>query len=139
MPEYVCVEDWCRSQDWASYLLDSSSEDPCGCARRKALRHVFTGISKAQPLCQNYVCCGPPKLLTRLGRKNRNGRSKFRVLIRVRLSSSPQMSIFGPITDAQLAVSATGVMAYVPAPDTTDLDRTLVWVKSPHSPQMVAF
>src|SRR5712692_4973071 len=45
----------------------------------------------------------------------------------VRLSGSPQMSI-GPITDAQLAVSATGAMAYVPGPDTTDLDRTLVWV-----------
>jgi eukaryotic-like serine/threonine-protein kinase len=46
----------------------------------------------------------------------------------VRLSSSPQMSTTGPITDAQLAVSATGTMAYVPGPDTTDLDRTLVWV-----------
>jgi serine/threonine-protein kinase len=45
----------------------------------------------------------------------------------VRLSSSPQMSI-GQITDAQLAVSATGTMAYVPGPDSTDLDRTLVWV-----------
>jgi Tol biopolymer transport system component/predicted Ser/Thr protein kinase len=45
----------------------------------------------------------------------------------VRLSSSPQMSI-GQITEAQLAVSATGTMAYVPGPDTTDLDRTLVWV-----------
>jgi eukaryotic-like serine/threonine-protein kinase len=46
----------------------------------------------------------------------------------VRLSSSPQMSATGPITDAQLAVSATGSMAYVPGPDTMDLDRTLVWV-----------
>jgi len=46
----------------------------------------------------------------------------------VRLSSSPQMSTFGPIIDAQLAVSTTGTMAYVPGPDTTDLDRTLVWV-----------
>src|SRR5712692_8709828 len=45
----------------------------------------------------------------------------------VRLFSSPQMS-FGPIVDAQLAVSATGAMAYVPGPDTTDLDRALVWV-----------
>jgi eukaryotic-like serine/threonine-protein kinase len=45
----------------------------------------------------------------------------------VRLSSSPQMSI-GQVTEAQLAVSATGTMAYVPGPDTTDLDRTLVWV-----------
>jgi eukaryotic-like serine/threonine-protein kinase len=46
----------------------------------------------------------------------------------VRLSSSPQMSIYGPVLDAQLAVSATGTMAYVRGPDTTDLDRTLVWV-----------
>jgi tricorn protease-like protein len=38
------------------------------------------------------------------------------------------MSTFGPIIDAQLAVSTTGTMAYVPGPDTTDLDRTLVWV-----------
>jgi Tol biopolymer transport system component len=47
---------------------------------------------------------------------------------RVRLSSSPQMSTFGPIIDAQFALSTTGTMAYVPGPDTTDLDRTLVWV-----------
>jgi len=48
---------------------------------------------------------------------------------RVRLSSSPQMSTFGPIFDAQLAVSTTGTMAYVPGSDTTtNLDRTLVWV-----------
>jgi eukaryotic-like serine/threonine-protein kinase len=46
----------------------------------------------------------------------------------VRLANSPQMSTTGPITEAQLAVSATGAMAYVPGPDTTDLDRTLVWV-----------
>src|SRR5262249_48612568 len=45
----------------------------------------------------------------------------------IRLSSSPQMSI-GPIIDAQLAFSATGTMAYIRGPDTTDLDRTLVWV-----------
>jgi serine/threonine-protein kinase len=45
----------------------------------------------------------------------------------VRFSSSPQMSI-GEITEAQLAISATGTMAYVPGPDSTDFDRTLVWV-----------
>ena len=45
----------------------------------------------------------------------------------VRLSSSPQMSI-GQITEAQLALSPSGTMAYVPGPDTTDVDRTLVWV-----------
>src|SRR6266852_1860337 len=47
---------------------------------------------------------------------------------RVRLSSSPRVSPLGPIIDAQLAVSTTGTMAYVPGPDTTNLDRTLVWV-----------
>jgi hypothetical protein len=46
----------------------------------------------------------------------------------VRLSGSPQMSAFGPVIDAQLAISTTGTMAYVPGSDTTDLDRTLVWV-----------
>jgi len=34
----------------------------------------------------------------------------------------------GLIADAQFAISATGTMAYIPGPDTTDLDRTLVWV-----------
>ena len=47
---------------------------------------------------------------------------------RVRLSSSPQMSTYGPISNAQLAVSTTGTIAYVPGSDTTDLRRTLVWV-----------
>ena len=48
---------------------------------------LFTGISKLN-LCVKtmsaVVSLVTPKLLTRLGRNNRNGRSKFRVLIRVR-------------------------------------------------------